>query len=293
MPKTRARPEGLKTLDCCCVADPDEPGVRLRGCQPLVGADFFERENSEIVDEGGLRAANPDQDFLSGYQRSPAEEHCHVLPREAIAAPKSGDLAAPKSGDGPTPRGSTGASPLREAHGESNSASGLRDQKADRDSAARGRRGPESIPGRSPKRSGPSRTMRPGGRVWPRSRSSRDLRRDRMWRRLRERPESFAFGLSLIRSEERVSRAALLHPVGGGHVGALRGGPQGPSVQRWPGQLCLGVTCRSRAGSRLSPGVTAEAGRIRDVSESSGASPKRGSRQSPGSNAELVGVPLA
>lgn len=102
-----------------------------------------------------------------------------------------------------------------------------------------------------------------------------------------------ASGLSLIRSEERVSRAALLHPVGGGHVGALRAARKGPSVQRWLGQLCLGVTCRSRAGSRLSPGVTAEAGRIRDVSESSGASPKRGSRQSLGSNTERVGVPLA
>jgi hypothetical protein len=32
LPKTRARPEGPKTLDCCCVALPDEPGIsQLRG----------------------------------------------------------------------------------------------------------------------------------------------------------------------------------------------------------------------------------------------------------------------
>jgi hypothetical protein len=38
----------------------------------------------------------------------------------------------------------------------------IRDQNADRGTAARRRRGPESIPGRPPKRSGPSRTARPG-----------------------------------------------------------------------------------------------------------------------------------
>jgi hypothetical protein len=81
------------------------------------------------------------------------------------------------------------------------------------------------IPGQSPKRSGPSRTSQPGGRVWPRSRSSRDLRRDRMWRRLRVRPKSCASGLSLIRSEERVSRAVPLPPVGGGPRRSATGRP--------------------------------------------------------------------
>jgi hypothetical protein len=75
-------------------------------------------------------------------------------------------------------------------------------------------------------------------------------------------------------------------------VGALRGSPQGARLSVLAkASSGLGVTCRSRAGSRRVSGVTAEAGRIRDFRE--GGAFAEAKLLSSGSNAELVGVPLA
>jgi hypothetical protein len=58
LPKTRARLESLKTLDRYYVALPDKSGMSqpTPRCQPWFGADFLERENSEIVDEEAAAA---------------------------------------------------------------------------------------------------------------------------------------------------------------------------------------------------------------------------------------------
>jgi hypothetical protein len=122
-----------------------------------------------------------------------------------------------------------------------------------------------------------------------------DLRRDRMWRRLRVSTEVVsASGLSLIRSRGAgLSGCATVSRQRQAHVGALRGGPQGAlRVSAGEASWCLGVTCRSRAGSRLVHGrfLPKQAGPGR--SERAGWVRKRTPVNS-GSNAEQVGVPLA
>jgi len=110
-------------------------------------------------------------------------------------------------------------------------------------------------------------------RVASRAEARRDLRRDRMWRRLRGRPKSNASGLSMNRSEERVSRAAPLASVEAGHVGALRGDPaRGQAFSAGCASCVSGSPAEAGPGRDESPGVTAEAGRIRDVPRATGCS---------------------
>lgn len=174
-----------------------------------VGADFFERENSEIVDEEAARQAYPNRtsERLSDVSRRSAEEP---------ATSSRGRHAAPKRGVRPSPGGSTGASRLGEARGESSTLYlVLRDQTVTVFLAARGRRGPRSIPGRPPKRPGPSRTVRPGvarGLLGPKPAEGSPKRPD-VETATRFDRGLLASGLSLNRSEERVSRAALQSPV--------------------------------------------------------------------------------
>lgn len=138
-----------------------------------------------------------------------------------------------------------------------------RDQKVDRGTKARRRWGSESIPGRPPKRSGPSRTTRPGVGCGLGAEARRDLRRDRMWRRLRGDRSRVRLVSSLNRSEERVSRAASLSPVSEGlRRSATRAAPKGPTIQRWPGQLCFGGHCKQAGSETVQEGG---ATRIRSV----------------------------
>jgi hypothetical protein len=56
-------PRALRRSTVADVALPDEPGVLPTPRCQLFGADFFERENSEIVDEVAATPTNPEQDF--------------------------------------------------------------------------------------------------------------------------------------------------------------------------------------------------------------------------------------
>jgi hypothetical protein len=111
---------------------------------------------------------------------------------------------------------------------------------------------------------------------------TRDLRRDRMWRRLRVSTEVVArLALSSIRSQGAgLSGCATVSRQRQARVGALRGDPRGAKrFSAGEASWCLGVTCRSRAGSRLVHGRSlpkqAEPGR----SERAGAFDKSKLRQ--------------
>jgi len=121
------------------------------------------------------------------------------------------------------------------------------------------------IPGRPPRRSGPSRTARPGVASGLGAEARRDLRRERMWRRLRDDRSRARLAFEFEPLRGVVSRAvSTVSRQRQARVGALLwAGPQG--VRRFSaGQAswCLGVTCRGRAGSRRVSAVTAEAGRF-------------------------------
>jgi hypothetical protein len=127
------------------------------------------------------------------------------------------------------------------------------------------------IPGRPPKRPGPSRTSRPGAASGLGAEARRDFRRNRMWSRLRARPKSIASGVEFEPLRRAgLSGCATVARQRQVHIGALRGAtPEGQAFQRWPEPA-------------VSQG-TAEAGWFETVREGGGFD-KRGFRQTLGSN---------
>lgn len=221
-----------------------------------------------LKSQGGRAAATPGPE--QGLRAIPVElpkkcrgTLCHLLPRESRRS---------EEGRGPSPGCSTGASGLREARGESNfriwsqrpelltviplpEGGGARvDSRATSEEV-------RSIPhGRNLE-----------SRVASEPKLARDLRRDRMWRRLRvdrsrarlafecvTAPKSGSLGLRhCLPSETGPRRSATGRPARGQTFSA-----------GWAG-WCLEALPK-QAGSRRVSGVTAEAGLFRDVSESSG-----------------------
>lgn len=175
---------------------------------------------------------------LSSCFRRSDEELCHNPPRGGTPS---------EEGDDRLLRGPTGASRLREARGESNPASGLRDQKYDRGTTARGLWGPELIPGRPPKRSGLSHTSRPGAASGLGAEARRGFRRNRTWRRLRDdrsRARS-AFEFEPLR---RAGSLGLRHSHPSVTVpcrSATWAAPEGQTFSAGQASCCLGVTAEA------------------------------------------------
>lgn len=175
------------------------------------------------------------------FRRS-AEERCHFLPREAHRS---------EEGRRPSPEGSDRGIPAKGGPRRVETPHlALETRNVDRDSAARGRRGPESIPGQPPKRFGPSRTVATWSRVWPRSRSSRGISEETGcgggYAFDRSRPR---LALSSNRSGERGLSGCVtcLPSETGPSRSATVGDPRGarrsaPAEADW----CLGGHCRSR-----------------------------------------------